>query len=303
VNDDFGSYLVSVQERDIDLLLLEEFHVNADFVSWFCQQLGLGTVQPTGAWHSVSDADGETDLLLRVSGEAGRTGILIENKVGAPEQDLQAMRYHLRGISNREAGRFENYVTVICAPDRYLNSLDPESAYQHQISYEAIAGYFAKVEGPRAKWRSDIFREAIEQGRRGYVMAVSEANTAFHREFYQHLRSNYPQLSMAAPGNKGRYSNWIIMKGHAFPKGVLLHYKLDQSLVELGFSGHSIDEILPRKAHLPRGVLVRQSGKAASLSIPVPSVTVSGGFAPQVASIDVALEAAVLLLDYANLLS
>ena len=38
---DFGRYLASVTERDIDLLLLEEFHVSNDFVGWFCSELGL----------------------------------------------------------------------------------------------------------------------------------------------------------------------------------------------------------------------------------------------------------------------
>lgn len=62
---DFGSYLVTVAERDIDLLLMEEFHVSVPFVTWFCEQLGILGASFFGAWHSVSDADGETDLLLR----------------------------------------------------------------------------------------------------------------------------------------------------------------------------------------------------------------------------------------------
>jgi hypothetical protein len=101
---DFGRYLQSVTERDIDLLLMEEFHISDEFVAWFCGDLGLYGVSPAGAWHSLSDADGQSDLLLRVLKERRRIGILIENKVSAPEQDLQAERYHLRGIRLRETG-------------------------------------------------------------------------------------------------------------------------------------------------------------------------------------------------------
>lgn len=300
--NDFGRYLISVQERDIDLLLMEEFHVSEEFVSWFCGQLGLGRVRPAGAWHSVSDAHGETDLLLCVVEDGRRVGILIENKIGAPEQHLQAERYHLRGLKSREAGRFDHYVTAICAPERYLSALSVDSSYQCQISYESIAGYFDLIGDRRATWRRDILREAIEHGRRGYVMTVSEVNTAFQQAFYLHLRSHYPQLKMAEPGNKGSKSNWIIMKGHLFPKGVQLHYKIDQSLVQIGFSGRNIDELLPRKAELPEDVMIMQSGRTASLAVAVPRVIMSGGFDAQLPAIEEALAAAVRLTAYSNFL-
>lgn len=70
----FDSALANIAERDIDLLLMEEFHVTDAFVEWFCGQFGLTDVTPDGAWHSVSDAGGETDLLLRVMVAGRRTG-------------------------------------------------------------------------------------------------------------------------------------------------------------------------------------------------------------------------------------
>jgi len=94
LNADFGRYLEAVTERDIDLLLMEEFHISDDFVAWFCGELGLSSVSPAGAWHSLCDPDGQSDLLLRVLTEGRRIGVLIENKVAAPEQDLQGERYH-----------------------------------------------------------------------------------------------------------------------------------------------------------------------------------------------------------------
>lgn len=62
----FGHYLVSVAERDVDLLLMEEFHASDAFVSWFCAKLNLPKVRGDGAWHSVSDSDGETALAVRL---------------------------------------------------------------------------------------------------------------------------------------------------------------------------------------------------------------------------------------------
>ena len=89
---DFGRYLASVAERDVDLLLMEEFHVSDAFVEWFCDQLGLNGVKPAGAWHSLSDTDGESDLLLRILAGNKRIGVLTENKIAAPEQDEQDRR-------------------------------------------------------------------------------------------------------------------------------------------------------------------------------------------------------------------
>jgi hypothetical protein len=135
---DFGRFLTNVAERDVDLLLMEEFHVSNAFVEWFCAKVGLDGVVPAGAWHSLSDTDDESDLLLRVIRDGKRIGVLIENKIAAPEQDEQDRRYHLRGIKSREQGKLDQYVTVICAPSRYLGSLSGASAYQHRVSSKTL---------------------------------------------------------------------------------------------------------------------------------------------------------------------
>jgi hypothetical protein len=40
-DDGFGRCLASVAERDIDLLLMEEFYVSDDFVAWFAVRSAL----------------------------------------------------------------------------------------------------------------------------------------------------------------------------------------------------------------------------------------------------------------------
>lgn len=260
---DFGRYLANVAERDIDLLLMEEFQCEDSFVSWFCSHLGLSEVQQGGAWHSVSDADGETDLLLRVTVGGKRVGILIENKVAAPEQEGQAERYHVRGVRSLEVGRFDEYRTVMCAPRRYLEGLPANSAYQHRVSYEEIADCFAAQTGRRATWRARIMREAIEQGRRGYTMQVSAVHTAFHLAYWEHLRRHHPRIRMAKPKSKGPGSNWIIMSGLDFPKGVKLSHKFDQRVMELGFDRRRVEEIQATAPELPQEFVVpsRREGR------------------------------------------
>jgi len=297
----FGRYLASVTERDIDLLLMEEFHISDGFVAWFCGELGLHEVAPAGAWHSLSDTDGESDLLLRVLREGRRVGILIENKVSAPERDLQAERYHLRGIRSRERGKLDDYVTVMCAPGRYLDALSPESAYQHRVSYEQIAAWFGQQEGRRAAWRHHIMLEAIDQGRRGYTMAVNAVITGFHLKYWEYLRRRHPRIQMARPKSRGSKSNWIILKGHDFPKGVNMHHKFDQQVMEIGFSKRKIADILAVKSDWPDDIAVVQKGETASLAIKIPAINMNLDLDAQLPAVEEALEAAYRLMPYASL--
>jgi len=300
---DFGHYLATVTERDIDLLLMEEFHISDDFVTWFCSEIGLTGVSPAGAWHSLSDTDGESDLLLRVLKDGRRIGVLIENKVSAPEQDRQAERYHLRGIKSREQGKLDDYVTVMCAPQCYLDALDSKSVYQHRLAYERIASWFSQQTGPRAAWRHHIMLEAVDQGRRGYTMRVNATNTAFHRAYWEHLRKLYPLIQMAQPKNRGSRSNWIILKGLDFPKGVNMHHKIDQQVMEIGFSRRRIEDVLAAvKTNWPDDIAKVQKGGTASLAISVPHIDMNLGFAVQLPAIEEALKAAYRLMPYASLL-
>jgi hypothetical protein len=299
---DFRRYLASVAERDIDLLLMEEFHISDNFVAWFCGELGLRGVSPAGAWHSVSDTDGESDLLLRVLKDGRRIGILIENKVAAPEQDLQAERYHLRGIRSREQGELDDYVTVMCAPRRYLDALNPESAYQHRVSYEQIADWFSRQDGRRATWRHHVMLEAIDQGRRGYTMTVNLAITGFHQTYWEYLRRRHPRIQMARPKNRGNKSNWIVLKGHDFSKGVNMHHKFDQQVMEIGFAKHKIADILAVNSDWPDDIAVVQKGETASLAISIPAIDMNLDLEAQLPAVEKALEAAYRLMQYASLL-
>lgn len=300
---DFGRYLASVTERDIDLLLLEEFHVNNDFVAWFCGEIDLHNVIAAGAWHSLSDTDGESDLVLRVLQEESRIGILIENKVNAPAQYRQAERYHLRGKRLVEEGKLDSYRTVICAPQCYISPPLPENDYQHRISYEDIETWFRTQQGQgrRAVWRRYVMLAAIDQGRRGYTMAVNPAITKFHLDYWKHLRLRHPKIQMARPQGRGNGSTWIVLKGIGFPRGVKLSHKFDQQVMELGFEKRTVDEILAVKSDWPDDIHPVQKGGTASLAIDIPAIDMTLDFGAQTTGIEKALESAYRLMQYASL--
>jgi len=297
----FGRFLASVRERDIDLLLMEEFHISDSFVAWFCGELGLHDVAPAGAWHSLSDTDGESDLILRVLREGRRIGILIENKIYAPEQDLQGERYHLRGIKSREQGKLDDYVTVMCAPCSYLKARSPKSAYQHRLSYEKIAAWFSQQEGRRAAWRHHVMREAIDQGRRGYTMVVDDTITGFYQRYWEYVRDHHPRIQMERPTNKSSKSSWITFKGQDFPRGVNVYHKFNEKVMELNFPGRKIADILRVKSDWPDNIRVVQKGKTATLAIKIPAIDMNLDLDAQLPAVEKALEAAYRLMPYASL--
>ena len=123
-------FLKYVSERDIDLLLLEEIHVSERFRNWFIAQVCGPDVECNkfrGAWHSMSHGQfGESDLVVRfVDASGGIVAILIENKIDAPPQPDQALRYWLRVDAGIEKAFWQTFRTCIIAPELYLAGQTP----------------------------------------------------------------------------------------------------------------------------------------------------------------------------------
>jgi hypothetical protein len=298
VERDFGRYLATVEERDIDLLLMEEFHISPAFVSWFANQTGMTNVSFAGAWHGVSDTDGQTDLLLRVLFDDRRIAILIENKIAAPEQSRQDERYHIRGARSRDAGLYDHYATCMCAPSAYLAGLSQNSLYEHRVPYEHIRDWYAQFDDARSVWRCRIMNEAIEQGRRGYVMVVDVKKSAFHRDYWEYVQRKHPKLVMRQPKEKGSKSDWIILKTHDMPKGVSIDHKNDQGCVDLTFNRTRIEDLLAVRSEWPGDIVPLQRGGSTVLRKAVPKLDMERPVADQLNELEQVFAAAYSLLAY-----
>jgi len=164
-------FVAKIAERDVDLLVMEEFTVSTEFCEWFSSRIfGEPIFQSKiGAWHSVSDAQlGESDLIFLFEAVDGpRTAILIENKIDAPPQPQQGERYQLRGEKGLKEGYWEIFKTCVIAPSKYLSSSKHSESYDVEISYEEILAYFQsrRTRSDRFSYKARILLEGIEQNR------------------------------------------------------------------------------------------------------------------------------------------
>ena len=153
----------SIQERDIDLLLLEELKSNVDFTKWILNRtIGLQSehIFTIGAWHSLSKPGlGETDIAFKVCIENKNILFLIENKITASFQPEQESRYRKRGKLRFENGECDAYYTILTAPKQYI---DLNHDFDFFLEYEAIKEWFVHQSklGERALYKAELLQIA-----------------------------------------------------------------------------------------------------------------------------------------------
>ena len=225
--------LLYVAERDIDLLLLEELNTNPDFPRWIATQAAPESrFSPCiGAWHSVVHGQlGESDIVTLFD---DGLAILIENKIDAPAQPDQALRYSKRGEAGCQEGHWSAYLSCIVAPQRYLDANSEAQAYDFQLPYEAIRDWFGQQEGLRVNYRAAVIQEAIEQNRRGYSPIADEDVTRFWLAYWEVANSLFPGLEMPRPGIKPSNAHWPDFRPKSLGKNMSIVHKMGHGFVDL----------------------------------------------------------------------
>ena len=205
----------SIQERDIDLLLLEEFNVNIAFCEWIIQKLELPNLTiKDGAWRSVSSHElGETDILFSYNSSSKKIFVLIENKLDAPFQPDQFERYLTRGERFISNGNCDDFFCFLIAPEKYCDLSRNKFKY---FSYEAIRGWYQDTQTERGKFKQKLFEIAIEKQRRGRTLS------AFCSEYWQYF-SNHLQMNQYKIPQKSNASNQAQFYPLELPKFNIYH--------------------------------------------------------------------------------
>lgn len=294
----------AVRERDVDLLILEEFYSSREFRLWWLERMHY----PSALTHSVVNVQhslsvpgaGESDLVLRVTSEEHDVfAMLVEVKIDAPPQHDQAIRYCRRG----QAGvpkEWKSFTTCIAARENYLKVYRAETElYMRQITLEEIKGWFeARSQGgvdARSQFKARLLDEAITKTSRSTVVLPVPAVTAFW-EVYAGMASAVFRLQIGA-GPKGDRSIRIVFHGQK-PGQTLVHH-LTRGYVDLQLRGKSeqVDKLRDANAALLDGIEVTPAGKSAAFRISVPILHHTRDAVPQETAIRKALNSAERLQD------
>ncbi len=298
----------AVQERDIDLWLVEEFCSSAGFRSWFLEQT-VGAQFVAGkfvdAWHSVVDPSlGESDLEVAFEGpDEGGFRLLIEDKIDAPVQPNQAKRYRQRGDAYVEKSVCTDFRTVILAPERFLERLSGLELFDSSVTYESLREWFLRQDamGDRARYKADVILAAIEEARRGYQPVIDERVTAFWKGYYDLAMQNAPEFDMRPPGNKPAGAGFVEFKAAVLPARTRIVHKLPHGNVDLEFvgKGDSLGELERKHGRkLLPGMRIVRAGKSGAIRLKVPELDTSADFTGQSGSVEEGLAAARQLLAW-----
>ena len=221
-----------MQERDLDLIVLEELYSDSGFSDWLAKQLDLEGYAFVDATHSVSakaDAKwGETDMLAFFSKGNERIALLIEDKIDANFTDRQALRYHERAREIVDKGEADRHLTLLIAPQVYLAGVPADDPWNHRLAIDDIVAWFEKREGSHARWRANALGLCLKR-LQSNISAGRDDVRRFSTEFAGFLRANYPEFSHRATGD-----SWgLIVDFGNRPKGVQLVWKLNHSTVDL----------------------------------------------------------------------
>ncbi|MBZ4039648.1 PD-(D/E)XK nuclease family protein [Novilysobacter selenitireducens] len=301
--------IAGVCECDIDLLLLEEFLSSPAFGLWFGQAAGvkddaLGTVVEAG--RSITHSTGESDLEVHMVCGTGRTVLLIENKIGAGLQPLQAERYHLRGRDYLSKNRCERVVSVIVAPDRYFASSGETKGFECRVSYEALMQWFdndAAELGVRRYYKRSLLQSGIDKAVLGYQPDVDSGVTEFFRAYWDLAVASYPELGMRPPRQRPGGSGRVYFKTPPLTAiGADIAHKTGRGIVDLHLRGRGA-RLAEVEAHLGEvlaaDMRVASAGKSAAVRLEAPRLDRTAPAAEQLDAIRRGLYAAKRLHDWA----
>ncbi len=215
----------AVYERDIDLLLVEEFFCDIEFIRHFLRETPISlplSIDSVSVKRSVTDKTGETDIVVEYHSLNGRICLLIENKIDANFQPGQIERYRDR----KKTIAYQVY-TVLIAPYDYLNGV---IGFDYTVSYESLIPFF-ETRDRRGKYKIELLRIAIDKLRRGYQPVNDELNLRFQK-YYFTLVQRTENLIMEEPKVKPTNSTWIRSKHRKHPMLDIIH-KLNHNRIDI----------------------------------------------------------------------
>jgi hypothetical protein len=292
-------------ERDIDLLLAEEFSVNTDFADWIKSKTALGRRLATVADVFVSKSDnlGESDLIvLYEQPDTSRFALMIEDKVDAPLQPAQAARYRLRAQREVQLGFCAEFEVWLFAPRYYLDRCTSIADFDGALALEDIAEFLRRNDPPpRKRYRAEFLETAAVRRANNWVRQSDEATNAFWEAAYKLAVRDFPILEMKAL-NVTKDSTWINFRPTDMPtqpRRIYVSFKGDRGQMDLTFSNVKAHCFGERIKHvLESDMTVHQTAASAAIRLEVQGFSISDGLDECLARVRGAFEASERLIRF-----
>ena len=299
----------SIQEFRLDFFLEEEFNVDPDFTAQFCSACGLGNVATNveRTVHSMSDKFGEADLVVLLGatwpqGAHKRVALLLENKITAGLQPNQAERYRKRGDNGIAGGLWDKFVTVLVAPQAYIDSR-PDAGFMQAVSIESIKTWIATSDAIRRAFKLARLDEAIAKKSVTGVQVVDPDMTSFRKEYYDFLQgwNERHGTGFVLPRPKDTWwdDSWFQMKVADLPRWVQIRHLARTGLVSLDMRDAVFARMEAVAEIVDSDLTILPSGKHkqhTSIQAAVPAISSFDDFGRDREKVETALAAAKRLL-------
>jgi hypothetical protein len=290
--------LETVLERDMDLLVMEEFFCSKEFQNFFLRKTVRGKLKFLFAKHSVTNAIGESDIEVDFIDTKNKiVRFLIENKINAQLQPNQIERYHQRGKTEKESGKIFDFKVILLCPKEYIKCLNKRPDYI--LTYEDILEWFNSKKDIRSKYKSDIIKISLEKSIKNPLIR-NDIITNFWNQYYKLIIKMAPELQMKKPGDKGSKSFWAYLKPAGLPINSSIVNKLEKGHIDLEIKNKASEIRYLRQIKLDKGMYWTTAGKSASIRITVPVIDIKKDFSEQYDKIIEGINASKSLLEFIN---
>jgi hypothetical protein len=294
-------------ERDIDILLAEEFAVSPAFATWFLEHTETFAgvkASVSDVYVSKSDSTGESDLVVIFDkGGDSRFALLIEDKIDAPLQPEQEARYRLRAEAEVLRGDYSDYQLILCSPEIYRVTHPEVGSFDAFVSYEAI-DTFLKSRDPndlRSLYRANFIATASKRSGNTWTRVDDAVTNAFWNAAYDIATKEFSDLEMRPP-ELSKDSTWINIRPQdmpTLPRRIYVSLKGDRGFMDLTFTASLARLFSPLVTPLLEdGMTVHQTGRSAAIRIVVEGFKVSEPEETVLSKVRVAFAACVRLVRF-----
>lgn len=285
----------TTMERDIDLLIMEEFIVDKQFAKMFLESANIfEECDIVKAIHSKTDVEfGESDIVFILKINDKLHALHIEDKINAIAMPEQNSRYHLRAKKDIDNGDYDTYSVIIVAPQKYLDINTEAQKYEYKVTYEQMLEFFNGKDGIRSKYKAALIERAIREQRSGYQWKANSDVVRFCNDMHEYQMEHFPGMT------KGTIAWWPIYK--TIHKGIEVWFKANKGYCDLSFTKLTYHDLYKGYRDKIYGRMeIVETGKSSAIRIAVNPIRFEDDFNDVVNDVHKALEAINILLDFGN---